>query len=430
MKMPKPATPAGSSATRQAKILIALLFFSTLINYLDRQTLSMIAPVIRKTLSLSAIDYSHIVFAFLLGYTLSQALAGSLIDRIGTRMGMILCVAVWSVAAVLHSLAVGVVSFCVFRFLLGIAEAGNWPGSVKAVSEHFPPERSAFAVGLFNSGSSVGAIIAPPLVISIVQQWGWRSMFVVVGASGFVWILLWQKFYRAAPGQTLERPEAATSQIRFGTRAYLQSRNVWGLMIGRFFADPVWWFYAFWLPEYLVKSRGFSLANIATIVWIPFAFAAVGNWAGGHVSGFLLRRGFPAAASRKAVMVCSAILMLAGLPAVWAQTRFAVIAWISVVLFAYSSWAANVLSLPADLFTPREVGRVTGLSGTGGAIGGMSFTLLTGWLVQNSSYTPVFAVACGMIVCAAMAVTVLIRERLPVAALLDAESAGALERSP
>ena len=354
--MSKPATSVGIAVTRQAKVLITLLFFSTLINYLDRQTLSMIAPVIRKTLSLSTIDYSHIIFAFMVGYTLSQAFAGSLIDRIGTRAGVMLCVAVWSVAAVLHSLAAGIVSFCVFRFLLGLAEAGNWPGSVKAVSENFPPERTAFAVGLFNSGSSLGAIIAPPLVVSIVQYWGWRTMFVVVGATGFVWILLWERFYRTPPRQNLERPETGTTNTHIAIGGFLKSRNVWGLMVGRFFADPVWWFYAFWLPEYLVRSRGFSLANIGTIVWIPFTFAAVGNWLGGHASGIFIRRGFRAVVSRKAVMVCSAFLMLAGIPAVQAQTRFGAIAWISVVLFAYSSWAANILSLPADLFSPGEVG--------------------------------------------------------------------------
>ena len=414
MKAPKAVISSLLAPKRQPGVLVALLFFSTLINYLDRQTLSMIAPLVRKTLALSAMDYSHIVFAFMLGYTLSQALAGSVIDRIGTRAGMILCMAAWSAAAVLHSLAAGMVSFCIVRFLLGLAEAGNWPGSVKAVSEYFPPERTAFAVGLFNSGASIGAILAPPLIVSIVEYWGWRAMFVVVGATGFAWILFWEGFFRTAPAPKIPPSPALAAPASVGIRACLQSRNVWGLILGRFFADPVWWFYAFWLPEYLVRNRGFSLANIGAIVWIPFTFAAAGNWVGGHLSGVFIRRGRPAARSRKALMVGSAALMLAGIPAVRAQTSFAAIAWISLVLFAYSSWAANILSLPADLFSSREVARVSGLSGTGAAVGGMLFTLLTGWMVQNLSYTPVFLVACAMIVCAATTIVVLIRERVAV----------------
>jgi ACS family hexuronate transporter-like MFS transporter len=386
-------------------IVLALLFSATAINYLDRQALSVVAPVLEKQISLSSMDYSHVIFVFLLGYTISQALAGWLIDKTGTRFGMWLCVATWSVVSMLHGLSVGVVSFGIFRFLLGLAEAGNWPGAVKAVSENFPPSRRAFAVGVFNSGSTAGAILAPPIVSAVTAAWGWRMMFVVVGLSGFLWVFLWSTFYKREPTGRSE-PAAAPSSGDHSFRAYFHDKAVWGLMIGRSLADPVWWFYAFWLPTYLAHSRGFSLVQIGHTAWIPFVFAGIGGWLGGYASDALARYGLPAVTARKVVMGCSALLMLCGICASRASSAAIALAWISVVLFGYTSWASNMLSLPTDLFGSSEVGQVTGLTGTAGAIGGMVFTLLTGWLVANVSYESVFVVGSGMIVCAAVVVVV------------------------
>lgn len=380
-------------------IVLILLFSVTAINYLDRQTLSVIAPILHNQISLSTTGYSHIVFMFLLGYTIGQSLDGKFIDKVGTYLGMSYCVALWSIVSVLHSLAVGVLSLGILRFLLGIAEAGNWPGAVKAVAENCPPERRAFAVGIFNSGSTAGAIIAPPLVASIVGRWGWRLMFVAIGVTGIVWLSPWKKFYRNAPAD-IEVFAPSTPKHHSPTRRLLREKAVWALVVARFFSDPVWWFYAFWLPEYLAQSRGFSLAHIGRTTWVPFVFAGAGGWLGGIASDLLVRRGSTPVAARKFVMVIGALLMLCGIPAFRVRSSTMALALISVVLMAYTGWASNILSLVADLFPAHQVAQITGLSGTSAAIGGMVLTLATGWLVENVSYGSVFIVTSVMIVCA------------------------------
>lgn len=401
------ATTECESSTRgYERVVLALLFAATAVNYLDRQALSVVAPVLAKQISLSSIGYSRVIFVFLLGYTISQALAGGLIDKTGTRLGMWLCVGTWSVVSMLHSLSVGVVSFGILRFLLGMAEAGNWPGAVKAVSENFSIPRRAFAVGVFNSGSIAGAILAPPIVSAVTSIWGWRMMFVVVGLSGFIWVLLWGAFYKREPARSLQA--VALSPVGHSLGAYLRSRAVWGMMVGRSLADPVWWFYAFWLPSYLAHSRGFSLAQIGRTAWIPFVFAGVGGWSGGYASDALVGRGISEVKARKVVMSVSAALMLSGVFAARASTAAVTLAWISVVLLGYASWASNMLSLPIDLFDSHEVGQVTGLTGTAGAIGGMAFTLVAGWLTAHVSYESVFAVGSAMIVCAAVVVAIFV----------------------
>lgn len=392
-----PGFPSGRS------IVLALLFAVTAINYLDRQTLSVVAPLFQKQLSLSTIGYSHVVFLFLLGYTLGQTLDGKFIDKVGTRLGMLYCVSLWSAVSMLHSLTTDVISLGVLRFLLGIFEAGNWPGGVKAVAENFTPERRAFAVGVFNSGSTAGAIIAPPLVAAIVGIWGWRPMFTIIGVTGLVWVLFWKKLYRREESE-IKPSGIAVPQASRTTRACLRDRAVWGLMISRFFADPIWWFYAFWLPEYLAQSRGFSLTRIGRTAWIPFAFAGLGGWLGGIASDVWVRRGLAPVAARKRVMAVCAALMLCGVPAVEVRSSAMALALISVVVFAYTGWASNILSLVADLFQSSDAAQITGLSGTASAIGGMLFTLATGWLVQNVSYGSVFIVSSVMIVCAAIVI--------------------------
>jgi ACS family hexuronate transporter-like MFS transporter len=401
------STNEAKYATRgYQRIVLALLFAATAVNYLDRQALSVVAPLLQKQISLSSIDYSHVIFVFLLGYTISQALTGRLIDKTGTRLGMLLCVSAWSVVSMLHGLATSVVGFAILRFMLGMAEAGNWPGAVKAVSENLPPHRRAFAVGVFNSGSVAGAILAPPMVSAITAVWGWRIMFVAVGLSGFIWVFLWAIFYKGKSVAPVEPVVHSTAGQSF--RKFLRNRAVWGLMIGRSLADPVWWFYAFWLPNYLAHSRGFSLLKIGKTAWIPFVFAGIGGWLGGFASDLLVRRGLSAVSARKLVMGCSALLMLCGIFVSRTSSTSTTLAWISVVLLGYTSWASNMLSLPIDLFASREVGQVTGMTGTAGAIGGMAFTLLTGWLAENVSYESVFVVGAGMIFCAAIVVAILV----------------------
>ena len=379
-----------------------LLFLATIINYVDRQTLSVLAPSLRDQFRMSNTDYSRVVFAFLLAYTFGQSGSGKIMDWLGTRRGFSLTMVWWSVAAMLHATANSVLHFGLFRFLLGLGEAGNWPGGVKAVSEWFPARERAFAIGLFNSGSCLGAVVAPPLVAWIALEWSWRAAFLFTGSLGFLWLALWLALYRL-PGEHpwitrqerehIERNSGAAEGIKVRWVELLGYKQVWGLVLARMLSDPVWWFYVFWLPEYLRRERNFSLAMIGYFAWIPFLTADAGNFVGGGISSYLIKRGWPVLRARKTVMFTSAAVMLAGLPAVLTGSPTLAVALISLATLAYSSWAANILTLPADLFPRAVVASVSGLSGTGAAIGGMIFTLVIGVVVDHFSYLPVFTAA-------------------------------------
>lgn len=387
--------------------VVALLFLATVINYVDRQTLSVLAPVLRDEFHMSNTDYSRILFAFLLAYMIMQSGSGRIMDWLGTRLGFSLTISWWSAAAMLHAMVNSVFSLGVCRLLLGLGEAGNWPGAVKAISEWFPPKERAFAIGLFNSGSTIGAMIAPPLVAWIALNWGWRTAFLVTGSLGFVWLVAWLILYRSPrqhpwitkdelqhieTGWAEEASKAGAAESIRWTQLF-RYKQVWGLVLARMLADPVWWFYVFWLPEYMRRERDFSLAMIGYFVWIPFLAADLGNIAGGALSGLLIKWGRAVLTARKIVMVVSAVLMMAGIPAVLAENAMAALALISLATFAYSAWAANILTLPADLFPQQIVASVSGLSGTGAAFGGMIFTLIVGAVVDRFSYVPVFVAA-------------------------------------
>lgn len=388
--------------------IAGLLFLATVINYLSRQTLSVLAPTIRDQYHLTNAGYSVIVFAFLLAYTFSQAGFGKIMDWIGTRMGMTLAIVWWSVASILHATSCSAFQFAIWRFFLGIGEAGNWPGAVKAIAEWFPPKERAFATAIFNSGSCIGAPIAPPLVVWIAVTWNWQMAFIVTGALGFVWALFWLYLYHAPS----KHPNIKNEELVYITQGGMQAtsavqpsaqnrrwiklfadRNTLALMAARLFADPVWWFYVFWLPEYFKRERNFTLEMIGLLVWIPFLTADIGNLIGGGLSSYLIKRNVSVVKSRKIVMCASALLMLAGIPAVFVSNAWLALALISVATFAYSSWGTNILTVPADVFEHGSVASVTGLSGTGGAIGGMTFMLLVGIVVDRFSYGPVFIAA-------------------------------------
>jgi ACS family hexuronate transporter-like MFS transporter len=395
--------------------LVFLLFLATIINYLDRQTLSVLAPLLRDRFGMSNSDYSRILFAFLLAYCIMQSGSGVLMDRLGTRAGFALALGWWSIAATLHSLAGSVLSFGILRFLLGMGEGGNWPGAVKAVSEWFPAKQRAFAIGFFNSGSCLGAVLAPPLVAWIALHWGWRMAFLVTGGSGFLLLVAWIVMYHppqnhpwvsqaeldiirhrrdASIGVTdPEGPQADEMPHSRRWVSLLRNPQVWTLIISRMLADPVWWFYVFWLPEYFRRERDFSLAMIGYLLWIPFLTADLGNFFGGGLSGYLIRRGRPVLRARKSVMLISAVAMLAGIPAVFSASASLALVLISLATFAYASWAANILTLPTDLFPQHVVASVSGMSGTGAALGGMLFMLITGVVVDHYSYVPIFLAA-------------------------------------
>jgi len=368
--------------------MISLAFWATAINYLDRQTLSVAAPVVRDQFHMSNTEYARVLFAFMLAYTIMNGISGPLIDRLGTRLGYGLCIAWWSAAAFLHTFARGAMSLGVFRFLLGIGEAGNWPGGVKVVAEWFPEKERALACGIFNSGSAVGAILAPPIVVYIIAKLGWPAAFAIVGLTGFVWLAVWWPVYHTPAGRVAGGAGADSGLVPVAQ--LLRSRFVLAFTFSKIFLDPVWYFYIFWFPEYLKRARQFDMAAIGAYSWIPFAVAGLGNFAGGFVAGILLRRGLSVTVVRKASVTLFAALMLSAIPAVLARDAWVSIAMVSIAMFGYTGSLANMLSMPADVFPGGAVASVYGLASMGSGFGGMLFTLITGWVVDHYSYVPVF----------------------------------------
>ena len=397
--------------------IIGLVFLATLINYIDRLTLSVLGPVITKELGLSNTEFGGIVVWFLLAYTVSQGLSGKLYDRIGTRLGFVCSITVWSLAAMAHAFARGVASLSVCRFFLGLGEAGNWPGAAKAIAEWFPVRQRAFAMAIFNSGAALGSVVAPPLIIFLSLQYGWQAAFLVTGSLGFVWLAVWLVFYRSPeehpwltsaeykviregqrdPVGAKAPPTANTTAnakaVAPSWRELLRHRQTWSIVVARFLTDPVWWLYLTWLPLYLANVRGFSLKEIALFAWVPYVAADAGSLLGGWLSGFLIARGWSVDRARKAVIVAGAALMLCGIGAAFVDDPLAALALIGVVLFGFQVWINNVQTLPSDFFTPRAVASVAGLGGVGAGVGSMIFIFTTGWVVDHFSYTPILVTA-------------------------------------
>lgn len=367
--------------------ILALLSLSTLINYLDRQALSVVVPTLRREMSLSSSDYGNITTAFLIAYSAGQILAGGVIDRIGVRWGLAIFAAVWSLAAMAHGFAQTAGQLLLLRILLGLGEAGNWPAGVKAISEWFSKNERAFSMGIFDGGSAMGAILAPPLVAALTLIYGWRAAFFVTGALGFLWLGLWFAFYR-----TSSTADSAPVQAG-GVWRILANRQLWGLMATRLLATPVWWFYVFWLPDYLGKGRGLSLKEIGMFGWVPYVTVDLGKLIGGRLSDRLIARGQTVTIARKGVMGAAAICMAGGLFVVEASSTVTALAWVSLATFGFGMWSANILALHADLFESSTIASAVGWTTAASSIGGAAFTWLTGRVVDAQGYGMVFALA-------------------------------------
>ena len=374
-----------ATASKHRWVMIGLVFLATVINYLDRQTLSVVAPVVIEQFHMSNVAYSRVIFAFMLAYTVMNGVSGPMVDRLGTKLGYAVCIAWWSIAAMLHSLTRGAFSLGVFRFLLGMGEAGNWPAAVKVVAEWFPPKERALASGIFNSGSSIGAVVAAPLVAWVVLQAGWRSAFLMVGGVGLIWVLIWMLVYHTPTNARTEITERPISVWKL-----LRTRWVCTFTASKIFSDPVWYFYIFWFPQYLKSARGFDIAAIGKFAWIPFFTAGAGNLLGGASAAALLNRGISVARARKLSVMFFAALMTAAIPAVLVSNVFVSIALISTATLGYTGALSNMLAMPADRFPKNTVGSVWGIASMGAGFGGMVFSLVTGWVVDHYSYVPVF----------------------------------------
>lgn len=404
--------------------ITGLLFLATFFNYLDRQALSVAAPTICKALSLTETDYAHIVMAFLVAYMIMQPLTGWLVDRIGVRIGFAAAVVLWSLACMGHGLAQGVRSFIVVRFLLGASEAANFPAGIRAVGQWFPPAERSGATGIFAAGGSLGAILAPPVIAFLIIQFGWQAVFVVTGAVSLLWLIPWLWLYRdperhprLAPAELAHirqgQAQGATAAAESKTRwlDILKRRDYWGLFLGRFLTDPVWYFYAFWLPKYLSTVRGFDLTQIAMFAWVPFFAAGIFSALGGFMPTLFIKRGMSVLAARKLAMCLSAAVMPVALLAIWTPNPYLAILYITVATSGHNSWAASLLTLPTDLFPKHLVASAYGLTGAAGTLGGILMAWLTGRMLDSQGYTPVLCLLGSLHVLAAVVILVMVRRK-------------------
>ncbi len=387
-------------------LIAGLLLAVTMINYADRLTVSVLVGEIRRGLSLSETDYSQIISLFLVAYAVMYGVSGYWLDRMGTRAGMAVCVCFWSVCQIFHGLAMGKWSFAACRLGLGLAEPGSFPAATKAIGEWFPAGQRAIGVGIFNTGSVIGAAVSAPLVAFLALHFGWRSAFVFTGAAGLFWVALWLMLYEPPQrNRWLGRKEAAELNLRqtaaeppaakesANWRDILTSRAGFMLVLARFLTDPVIYFVMFWLPAYLEKERGFSLKMIGDWVWIPWAVGGAGYVFGGWLSGRMMRGGWKLGRSRKLAMTLGAALLPLAMLAPLAPSAGLAIAAMCGVVLGHAIWVTNLMTLPADLFPPGAVAKAAGFSGMGGAIAGALANWFTGPIVAHFSYLPIFICA-------------------------------------
>jgi ACS family hexuronate transporter-like MFS transporter len=363
--------------------IAALLFLASVINYIDRQTLSVVAPQLTKELHMSPVQYSNVLQAFLVAYTIMYLGSGFLVDRWGTKVSLAAFMAFWSVSNMLHAFARTPFQLGIFRALLGIGEPGNFMAGFKAISEWFPPKERAFVNGLQNGGASVGAIVAPPLIVWLTIKFDWRMSFVITGAFGLVWLIAWLTLYSAPPLAAVATPMPKAELLLLP--------QTWGLLFAKFFSDPVWWFYLFLLPKYLVEQRHFSMVQMGMLAWLPYLTADLGAFGGGIASGWLIKRGYdPIRARKTALLPCALIMPLSVLVPGSSSTVAMVL--ISVVTFAHMAWKTNLMTLTNDIYPVGVLGSVAGIIAFGSGVGSTLFTNLTGQVVEHYSYTAIFVI--------------------------------------
>ncbi len=397
------------SAIKNLRWWIAgLLAVATALNYLDRQSFPIVQVEITKEIPISAEQFGELGALFLLAYAIMYAVGGRIMDALGTRIGYALMIVWWSVANCLMGAVSSFAGLGLFRFLLGLGEGGGFPGSAKAIAEWFPPRERAMACGIFNTGSAVGAVVAPPRIALVVATLGWRWVFYLTGGAGILWAALWLMLYdRPAASKLIstderefiaaalasEHSSASNSTmpaVRWGQ--LLRYGEVRGLMLAKFLSDAAWYFLIFWLPKYLGDVKHLDIQQIGYFAWIPYAFAGAGSLTGGVLNGWLMRRGVSLNHTRKIVLALSAALVPVVL-FISAAPLNLVIVFYSAAMFGHQSFSTVVQTLPADLFPSRLVGSVGGLLGSAGAFGGMLFGLLVGWLVERDGYNLAFTIA-------------------------------------
>ncbi|MDQ3180395.1 MAG: MFS transporter [Acidobacteriota bacterium] len=398
-------------------VICALLFFATTINYIDRQVLGLLKGTLQGELGWNEIDYSNVAFAFTAAYAVGLLLVGRLMDWLGTRKGFSLAIVFWSIAAMGHALVNSVMGFSAARFALGLGEAGNFPAAVKTVAEWFPKKERAFATGIFNSGSNIGAIVTPLVVPWMTVVYGWRAAFLITGALGFVWLVFWLVLYRR-PEEHPRLPAAELAYIRSDPEEpttkipwmrLFPHRQTWAFAAGKLITDPVWWFYLFWLPDFLGKNYNLDLKNIGLPLIVIFLAADVGSIAGGWLSSSFIKRGWTVNAGRKTAMLICALCVVPIVFAARAENLWVAVGLIGLATAAHQGWSANLFTLTSDMFPRRAVGSVVGIGGMAGAIGGMLIAKVAGYLLEfTGSYVPLFIFAASAYLVALLVIHLLV----------------------
>ena len=386
--------------------IITLICLATVINYIDRTSLSIMWPAISEDLGMDNKDYALILNIFLVAYAIGQSVSGKMFDKIGTRMGFVVSIGVWGVATILHSIARGILSFSFFRIILGLGEAGNWPGAVKSNAEWFPIKERATAQGLFNSGAALGSIVAPPLIAMLWVAFGWQWTFVIIGVLGLLWIIPWLVINKSVPAKHSWITEEEKEYILAGqinetdidedeeglsAREILSHKESWAVLMSRFFIEPIWWLFVGWMPIYLADVYGFNVKEIGLFAWVPYVGAGIGSITGGYFAGKLIMKGASVDKARKRTISIGGVLMFLGLVAtiLFADTPLKFVIIVAGVLFGFQFVISNIQTIPSDLFSGKSVGSLAGFGGTVGLFAVIIMNFLVP-VIAEQSYTPIF----------------------------------------
>jgi ACS family hexuronate transporter-like MFS transporter len=439
---PVAVQPIAGPIGRFRWVICALLFFAATINYVDRQVIGILKPTLQQEFGWTEIDYADIIFAFQLAYAVAFLFAGRMIDRLGTKTGFVVALVIWSIAAIAHAEAplfgpaaawllgligltysASVAGFIFARLLLGFGEAGNFPAAIKVVAEWFPKRERAFATGLFNSGTNIGALVTPLVVPPITLLWGWYWAFVITGALGLLWLVFWIPLYAPPEGH----PKLGAAELahiksdppdpptHIPWLQLLRYRQTWAFALGKFLTDPVWWLYLFWIPDFLGRNYGIDLKTIGPPLITIYLIADVGSIGGGWLSSRLLKLGWSVNAGRKTAMFVCAAAVLPMAFASKATDLWAAVALVSLAASAHQGWSANLFTLTSDMFPRQAVGSVVGLGGFAGAVGGMLIAKITGYILETTgSYVPIFFMAAFAYLAALAVIHLLVPKLKPV----------------
>ena len=414
----------------QRWIVVALLFFATTINYIDRQVIGLLKPTLEVEFGWSEKDYANIVMAFTAAYALGLLVFGRIIDKIGTKMGFSISIVFWSIAACLHGVVKTTFGFGIARAALGLGESGNFPAAIKTVAEWFPKKERALATGIFNSGANIGAVFAPILVPTILALYGWQEAFIITGAIGFVWLIFWLYYYEI-PTRHKKVTEAELAHIHSDNEEDTSNEKpiTWGTLFrvrqtyvfiaGKLLTDPIWWFFLFWLPSYFSTSFNLDLKKPGWPLVIIYMATSIGSIGGGYLSSYFIQKGWPVYKARKTAMFIFALCVLPIMSAKYATNMWVAVALISIAAAAHQAWSANIFTVASDMFPKRAISSVVGIGGMAGSLGGVLFPIFVGYILETyrqlgdstAGYNIIFFV-CGLMYMVAWAIMHLISPKM------------------